>query len=177
MVRRRTSPRKKRAAYAKLDSAAPARRGGALVILLLGALVLLNLYVFVWNKRTSVEAIKAQALAGSDAPKATPKLTIDAPALDPEAADPVAAVDGHVARSDTLGKLLKRSGLTGAEADDVIHALSGVLDFRTIKAGAAYHLERGRDGKVTRFDLELSKNHHVRVVRGTAGLVGSADPM
>jgi hypothetical protein len=174
MVRRRTSPRKKRAAYAKLDSAAPARRSGALVILVLGALVLLNLYVFVWDKRTSVAAIKQQALAGSGAPK----LTIQAPALDvapaPESVD---AVDGHVAHSDTLGKLLKRSGLSAAEADDVIHALSGVLDFRTIKPGAAYHLERGSDGKITRFDLELSKNHHVRVVRGTAGLVGSADPM
>ena len=92
--------------------------------------------------------------------------------------DAVTAVDGHVAKSDTLGKLLKRSGLTAAEADDVIHALSGVLDFRSIKAGSAYRIERGQDGRIARFALELSKNHHVRVSRSATGsLSGSADPI
>ena len=174
MVRRRTAPRKKRAAYAKLDSAAPARRGGALVILVLGVLVLLNLYVFVWDKKTSVGAIKEQALHGS----AAPAMTIESPPLAPApAADPVTAVDGHVAKSDTVGKLLKRSGLSAAESDDVIRALSGVLDFRTLKTGAPYRIERGSDGHITRFDLELSKNHHVRVIRAANGsLTGSADP-
>jgi hypothetical protein len=170
MVRRRTAPRKKRAAYAKLDSAAPARRSGALVLLLLGALVVLNLYVFVWDKKTSVSAIK---LAGS----AAPKLTISSPPLAPAPADAVTAVEGRVAKSDTVGKLLKRSGLSAAEADDVIRALSGVLDFRTLRAGAAYRIERGADGRVARFELDLSKNHQVRVVRGPTGqLTGSADP-
>jgi hypothetical protein len=176
MVRRRTAPRKKRAAYAKLDSAAPARRGGALVILVLGGLVLLNLYVFVWDKKTSVSAIQQQARAGS----AAPSMTIPSPPLAAPTgpADAVTAVDGHVAKSDTLGKLLKRSGLTASEADDVIHALSGVLDFRSMKAGAAYRIERGPDGRIARFELELSKNHHVRVVRSeTGGLSGSADPI
>jgi hypothetical protein len=174
MVRRRTAPRKKRAAYAKLDSAAPARRGGALVILVLGALVLLNLYVFVWDKKTSVSAIKHQALTGS----AAPSMTIESPSLAPapEAAS-VTAVDGHVAKSDTVGKLLKRSGLSAAESDDVIRALSGVLDFRTLKAGAPYRIERGPDGHIARFDLELSKNRHVRVIRTANGtLTASADP-
>src|SRR6185503_12787324 len=128
MVRRRTAPRKKRAAYAKLDSAAPARRGGALVIVVLGALVLLNLYVFVWDKKTSVGAIKQKALAGS---AAGPSMTIESPPLAgapaavaaAAAAEPVTAVDGHVAKSDTVGKLLRRSGLTAAESDDVIRAL------------------------------------------------------
>jgi hypothetical protein len=176
MVRRRTAPRKKRAAYAKLDSAAPARRGGAAVIVVLGGLVLLNLYVFVWDKKTSVSAIKQQALAGS---AASPSMTIPSPPLAPAPTpSPTTAVDGHVVKSDTLGKLLKRSGLSGAEADEVIRALSGVLDFRTIKAGAAYRIERGPDGRVARFELDLSKNHHVRVVRDQTGaMAGSADPL
>jgi hypothetical protein len=176
MVRRRTAPRKKRAAYAKLDSATPARRGGALVILVLGGLVLLNLYVFVWDKKTSVSAIQQQARAGS----AAPSMTIPSPPLASPAGptDAMPAIDGHVAKSDTLGKLLKRSGLSAAETDDVIHALSGVLDFRSIKAGAAYRIERGPDGRIARFELELSKNHHVRVARTAAGpLSGSADPI
>jgi hypothetical protein len=166
MVRRRTAPRKKRAAYAKLDSAAPARRGGALVILVLGGLVLLNLYVFVWDKTSGVSAIKQQALAGS----AAPAMTIPSPPL---AAAPAPAqlnaVTGVVAKSDTLGKLLKRSGLSGSEADEVIRALSGVLDFKAIKTGAPYRIERGPDGRVTRFELDLSKNHHVQAVRDATG--------
>ncbi len=146
------------------------------MILVLGGLVLLNLYVFVWDKKTSVSAIQQQARAGS----AAPSMTIPSPPLAPtgptSAAAGQLAVDGHVAKSDTLGKLLKRSGLTAAEADDVIHALSGVLDFRTIKAGAAYRIERGPDGRIARFELELSKNHHVRVARSATGaLSGSSD--
>lgn len=176
MVRRRTAPRKKRAAYAKLESAAPARRSGALVILVLGALVLLNLYVFVWDKKTSVSAIKQQALAGSAGPSMTIQTApLAAPAVP---ADAVSAVDGRVAKSDTLGKLLKRSGLSAAESDDVIRALSGVLDFRTLRAGAAFHIERGQDGRIARFDLELPPNHHVHVVRtASGGLTGSSDPI
>jgi hypothetical protein len=171
MVRRRTSPRKKRAAYAKLDSAAPARRGGAAVIVVLAGLVLLNLYVFVWDKKSGVSAIKQQALAGS----AAPAMTIPSAPLAPAPAPAqVTAASGVVAKSDTLGKLLKRSGLSGSEADEVIRALSGVVDFKAIKTGAAYRIERGPDGRVTRFELDLSKNHHVQAVRdGTGTMTGS----
>jgi hypothetical protein len=173
MVRRRTSPRKKRAAYAKLDSATPARRGGAAVIVVLAGLVLLNLYVFVWDKKSGVSAIKHQALAGS----AAPAMTIPSAPLSTQAPPPaqITAVNGVVAKSDTLGKLLKRSGLSGSEADEVIRALSGVLDFKAIKTGAAYRIERGADGRVTRFELDLSKNHHVQAVRDATGaMTGSS---
>jgi len=176
MVRRRTAARKKRAAYAKLDTAAPARRGGALVVLLLGALVLLNLYVFVWDKKTSVSAIKHQALAQPGA--GMPGMVVPSqPLAPPPTRAETTAVDGKVGKADTLGKLLKRSGLSADETDEVIHALSGVLDFRSIKAGEAYRIERGADGRVARFELDLSKNHQVRAVRGATGeLAGSADP-
>jgi len=62
MVRRRTRARKKRTAYPALG-AAPAKRHGAWLMLVLGALVLVNLYVFVWDKKTGVRAIKQQAEA------------------------------------------------------------------------------------------------------------------
>jgi hypothetical protein len=177
MVRRRTSARKKRAAYAKLDSAAPARRSGALVILVLGVLVVVNLYVFVWDKKTSVSAIKQQALAGSNSPSmAVPSQPLALPSAGVPTANG-SAIDGKVGKADTLGKLLKKSGLTAGETDEVIRALSSVLDFRTIKAGEAFRIERGADGRVARFDLEVSKNHHVRAIRAATGeLAGSADP-
>ena len=42
------------------STAAPAKSSGGLLILILGALVLVNLYVFVWDKKTGVAAIKRE---------------------------------------------------------------------------------------------------------------------
>ena len=67
MVTKRRQRGKKRTARPTLGSlgAAPARRGGGWVVLVLAALVVVNLYVFVWDKKTSVGAIKSQAEAAS----------------------------------------------------------------------------------------------------------------
>ena len=170
MVRRRTRARKKRTAYPALGQA-PAKRHGAWLMLVLGALVLVNLYVFVWDKKTGVRAIKQQA----EAHTATPAMSIpSAPLPDdaaplPSAVAPTTVVDGKVAKSDTLGKLLKRSGLTAAESDELIRALSGVLDFRAIRAGQPFRIERAADGRVKRFELDLSKGHRVSAERQASG--------
>ena len=97
----------------------------------------MNLYVFVWDKETSVAAIKREG-RGQDAGRgaALPRRSIapaPAPPLPADAAPRSArpgAIDGKVGKADTLGKLLKKSGLSAAEADEVIRALSGVLDFK-----------------------------------------------
>lgn len=179
MVRRRSSPRKKRAAYPALGQE-PAKRGGGLVVLVLGALVLVNLYVFVWDKKTSVAAIKQQAEA-----KSNPAMTIPAAPLaasqgeagagdadhagaDGAAGSP-ATIEGTVGKSDTMGKMLKKNGLSAAETDEIIRALSGTLDFRTIKAGQKFRIERGSDGRVKLFELVLSKIHRVRAERQPSG--------
>ena len=178
MVRRRTRARKKRTAYPALG-AAPAKRHGAWLMLVLGALVLVNLYVFVWDKKTGVRAIKqqAEAVTASPTPSATPAMSIPSAPL-PAAAAPTPApaavaqttvVEGKVAKSDTLGKLLKKSGLTAAESDELIRALSGVLDFRAIRAGQPFRIERAADGRVKRFELELSKGHRVSAERQASG--------
>jgi hypothetical protein len=173
MVRRRTRARKKRTVYPALG-AAPAKKSGAWLMLVLGALVLVNLYVFVWDKKTGVRAIKQQAEAHSESP---PSMTIPSAPL-PAAVDagtvpapvaPATTVEGKVAKADTVGKLLKKSGLTAAEADEIIRALSGVLDFRAIRAGQSFRIERAPDGRVKRFELDLSKGHHVRAERQASG--------
>lgn len=159
---------------------APARRGGRLVLLVLAALVVVNLYVFVWDKDTSVGAIKRNAEAAT---AAVPSQPLEAPRESSGSAAPAAApvgppgvIDGKVEKGDTLGRLLKRSGLSAAETDEVIRALSGVLDFKSIRAGQAFHIERGPDGRVTRFDLVLGKVQTVRAERAPSGeLVGRAD--
>ena len=154
---------------------------------MLGALVVVNLYVFVWDKKTSVGAIKREA------DRATPSATLPSRPLAeagvpsaPAGAGTVASVaapvgppgviDGKVGKSDTLGRVLKRSGLSAAEADEVIRALSGVFDFKTMRSGQTYRIERGPDGRVKAFELVVSKVQTVRAERGPGGaLVGKAD--
>jgi hypothetical protein len=172
MVRRRTRARKKRTAYPALG-AAPAKRGGAWLMVILGALVLVNLYVFVWDKKTGVRAIKQQAEAHTGPSMSLPSAPLPAAAPDaapvPAPVAPATVVEGKVAKSDTLGKLLKKSGLSAAESDEIIRALSGVLDFRAIRAGQAFRIERAGDGRVKRFELDLSKGHHVSAERQPSG--------
>lgn len=175
MVRRRTRRRKKRTAYSG-TAAQPARRSGAWLGLVLGGLVLVNLYVFVWDQHTGVRAIRQQAEAARTAPAMAMPAAPLAPAVVPApGAHPPAppAITGKVGKSDTLGKLLKKNGLTAAEADEIIRALSGVLDFRTIRAGESFRIERGGDGRVARFELVLGKGRVVRATRKPSGeLVG-----
>jgi murein DD-endopeptidase MepM/ murein hydrolase activator NlpD len=183
MVTRRSSARKKRAAVLSRShlGGSPAKKSGAWVVLVLGALVLVNLYVFVWDKSTSVPAV--QKLADSKTPMTMPSTPLvtptPIPTPTPQAAAPTAppgVIDGKVAKSDTLGRVLKRSGLSAAEADEVIHALAGVLDFKTIRAGQTYRIERGPDGRVRLFELVVSKLQKVRAERGPKGeLVGKSD--
>ena len=188
MVMRRRTSRKKRSVRPLGNlGGPPARKPGGWVALVLGALVVVNLYVFVWDKQTSVGAIKREA------DRATPAATLPArplseprapaagsgspaPGIAPAPIGPPGVIDGKVGKSDTLGRVLKKSGLTAAEADEVIRALSGVFDFKTMRAGQTYRIERGPDGRVKSFELVVSKVQTVRAERGPSGaLVGKAD--
>ena len=195
MVSRRRTGRKKRSGRSTALvglSGAPARRGSGWVLLILGALVVVNLYVFVWDKDTSVSAVKREAAAAGNPAANAPAAALPSQPLAPPpgagasagaAATPAGApigppgtVDGTVAKSDTLGRLLKKSGLSAGEADEVIRSLAGVLDFKKIRAGQTYRIERGPDGRVRRFELVLDKVQTVRAVREPGGaLVGTAD--
>ena len=160
----------------KTASSGPARKSGLWVVLVLGVLVVINLYVFVWDKHTGVRAIAQQAH------NAQPALTVPSASLFPPApaavpaADHGTVVEGKVAEHDTIGRLLKHHGLTAAEADEVIRSLSGVLDFRTLKNGEPFRIERGKDGRVQHFELALAKGHKVHTDRQPTGeLVAKAD--
>jgi murein DD-endopeptidase MepM/ murein hydrolase activator NlpD len=155
-------------------------------VLVLGALVLVNLYVFVWDKKTSVGAIRREA------DRATPAAALPGRPLEDPAVRPVAptaplpgtppapavpaVIEGKVGKSDTLGRLLKNSGLDAAEADEVIRALSGVFDFKSMRAGQAFRIQRGADGRVMSFELVVSKVQTVRAERAAEGkLVGKTE--
>lgn len=153
--------------------------------------MIVNLYVFVWDKQTSVGAIKREAdratpitpsamvpsrpLAAASAPGNPTPATSVTPAIAPAPIGPPGVIDGKVGKSDTLGRVLKKSGLTAAEADEVIRSLSGVFDFKTMRAGQTFRIERGPDGRVKAFELVVSKVQTVRAERGPNGaLVGKA---
>lgn len=184
---RRTARKKK--ALPELGPA-PRSRNGLWVALLLAALVLVNLYVFVWNKDTSLAAVKKRATEAPPAMVPGTQTALDAQAAGPSG--PLAGLDqraaaeaeglarpvieGTVGNGDSLGRLLKRQGLTGAQSDELIRALHGVLDFKTIRAGQKFRLERNAAGSVEAFELVISKISTVRARRdGEGKLVGSTD--
>src|SRR5262245_12083335 len=118
MVTRRRTSRKKRSVRTLGNfGGSPARRTGGWVVLVLAALVVVNLYVFVWDKQTSVGAIKREA------DRATPTAMVPSRPLEPAAGSagsaapgtppagapvgPPGVIDGKVGKSDTLGRLLK----------------------------------------------------------------------
>lgn len=169
----------------------PRSRNGLWVALLLGALVVVNLYVFVWNKDTSLAAVRDKAKGG-------PAMIVPqtgSGALDAQVGNErrgglpefvaralggdesqVLVTEGAVANGDSLGRLLKRSGLSAQQTDEVIRALHGVLDFKSIRAGQTFRLERDARGAVRSFELVLSKISTVRALRDASGdLKGAAD--
>src|SRR5947208_1442071 len=144
MVRRRTRARKKRTVY---QGSAPAKPGSRWVLFVLGALVLVNLYVFVWDKKTSLASIKREA----EAARPIPQEHVAAPTV----------IEGVIGEHDTLGKLMKKHGLTSAQTDEIVRAVSPLIDFTKLRPGQTFRVERGADGRVMRFELD----HRVIVER------------
>ena len=87
----------------------------------------------------------------------------------PRPSAPATVIEGKVGKSDTLGRLLKKSGLSAAESDEIIRALSGVLDFGRFAPVRRFASSAAADGRVKRFELDLSKGHHVRAERQPSG--------
>jgi murein DD-endopeptidase MepM/ murein hydrolase activator NlpD len=168
----------------------PARRGNVGLLVVIAGLVVVNLYVFLWRDGTSIADIKGTT------PPAPASAAIAGPGLEPGApggddlgpTGPVSpadegpaeaaavAITGAVTKNDSLGGILKREGLTAAESDELLRALAPVLDFRKLREGMTYTIERGPDGAISSFELVISKLQTVRAVRDPAGkLVGVAD--
>ncbi len=162
--------------------AKPPRGAGTLRLgLVLAVLVAINLYVFLWRDGTSIPKVMDQAaLAGS--PPTTAEngglLTATFERLDallndgdvPEQADEEGRLlEGQVQTGDSLGRILKREGLTPPEADEVIRALQEHLDFRTIRVGQEYRLKLDDDGRVEWFEFIVSRTESVRAEREEDG--------
>jgi murein DD-endopeptidase MepM/ murein hydrolase activator NlpD len=168
----------------------PAGRGTLRLALVLGVLVVVNLYVFLWRSGTSLPDVQKAAAAGPRLDARDPEevataasMQVQVPrmpvlgntAVKDEPAEPP-AIEGKVEKGDSLGRVLKRAGLQPTAADEVIRAVADILDFRTIKAGQSWRIELQPDGRVGSFELVVSKVVTVRARRDDTGkLVGKKD--
>jgi murein DD-endopeptidase MepM/ murein hydrolase activator NlpD len=171
----------------KKRSAPHARQGSLRLALVVGALVLVNLYVFLWRGGTSIPAVRDRAqLVGSLAAitergSAGPGDASDAPGEGPARAprpdeeadgtpDEVGRwVEGSVAAGESLGKILRREGLVPAAADEAIRALEPNLDMRSIREGQRYRIRFDDAGKLLEIEFAPSKILTVRAYRGPDG--------
>lgn len=145
----------------------PSGRGTIYLGLVLAALVGINLYVFVFSDK-SISEVK-RASVGESSTLAPPE---PAPRPDPTPY-PGRWVDGEVHQDDSLGKILRREGLTPPEADELIRALQPVMDLRKIRAGQKYRLHFDRDGVLLGFEFQVSRLLMIRAERGTDGAMSA----
>ena len=176
MVDSRRAGRKK--SPMTIGAARPARRGTIRLTLVLGVLVIVNLYVFLWRKGTSIPDVKAAATAkgplGSGSPFAPPPappapVASGAPGSGVAPVKPNTITTGKLEKTDTLGKLLVREGLVVEDRNELLRALQPVLDFKSLRQGQAYTIERTPDGRLVRFELEMSRTERVKAVRNAQG--------
>ncbi len=149
-------------------------RGTIRLGLVLAVLVGVNLYFFLWRDGTSIPDIK-RASVGGDAtqtePGPAPDLGDQVAGEDGDEAGEAAGrwVDGKVVGGDSMGKILRREGLTPPEADELIRALQPEMDLRKIRVGQTYRLHFDGDGVLMTFEFDVSRLVQVRASRGTDG--------
>jgi hypothetical protein len=99
------------------------------------------------------------------APVVAPAPPDAAPPVDAPPAEPSTRVEGQVKRGDMIIKILERNGVRGTDAQELIHTLKGVLDFKKLQPGQRYLLVH-RKGKVLEFSLQVTEAASVKAVRG-----------
>ncbi len=181
MVDRR-SPSRKKTAVLTLDGRPPARRGTLRIFVLLGVMILVNLYVFVWKDGTSIGAVRSKAANLGDAPldRGPAPTPPPAPAVEVAGAPapPRGTIEGKVEKNESLGKILRgRLRLDAAAADELIRAVGPVFDLRGLRPGQAFRIELDDDGQVESFELTVSRTVTVRIARDgeTGQLTGKKD--
>ena len=148
------------------------RRGSVRLGLALIGLVVLNLYVFLWRDNTSIPDVREAAMAERSTLGRSPSDASEPKARVIEESDADSEgrwVDGEVIKGDSLGRILRREGLTPPEADKVIRALRDHLDFRKIRVGQSYRLHFDDTGVMTHFEFRVSRVIKVEAVRGEDG--------
>lgn len=191
---------KTRSKRKRVPTAASPRRGSLRLALVLAVLVGVNLYVFLWRGDTSIPAVMEQAaMAGREgglgakpglAPAAGPagEATAGAQAAGDGAegggevegaiqeTGEARLVEGEVQAGDSMGRILRREGMTPPEADELIRTLQEHMDLRSIRPGQSYRLRFDAGGRLESFEFDVSRTVRVRAERDAGGnLVGRSD--
>jgi murein DD-endopeptidase MepM/ murein hydrolase activator NlpD len=175
----------------RLSTAPSPKRGSLRLAAVLAVLVGVNLYVFLWRGDTSIPAVMDKAaMAGREGELAA------ADPASPDAVDPGAEamvegepgddpddgadgddegrwVEGAVESGDSMGRILRREGMTPPEADELIRALQEHMDLRAIRPGQTYRVRFDAAGRLELFEFEVSRTMRVRDETGK--IVGRAD--
>jgi murein DD-endopeptidase MepM/ murein hydrolase activator NlpD len=85
-------------------------------------------------------------------------------------------VEGEVQTGDSMGRILRREGMTPPEADELIRTLQEHMDLRSIRPGQSYRLRFDAAGRLESFEFDVSRTVRVRAERDANGnLVGRSD--
>jgi len=155
--------------------------GGAVRLgLVLALLVGVNIYVFFFS-RGSLKQVSQAAQAASTRGAADPGLAEPAPvpAPAPAAAAPAPRAkpkkhDGNIKEHEGLGAVLRREGLTPADADGALRALAQVMTFKKeVHAGVGYTVRLDAGGRLDELELRAAPGVIYRVSRGADGKLGA----
>lgn len=139
--------------------------------LLLGGLVAMNVYVFFYKGGTSLrdvkKAVKEARVNGADAGELTWDSVFETRPQRPTGR--AETMRGRLKDNESVGTLLARLEVTPADADEAMRALGGVLDWRKIKGGVPYRVERAADHGLVGLELHVLADQRVVVERGPDG--------
>jgi murein DD-endopeptidase MepM/ murein hydrolase activator NlpD len=85
-------------------------------------------------------------------------------------------IEGEVQPGDSMGRILRREGMTPPEADELIRTLQEHMDLRSIRPGQSYRVRFDAGGRLELFEFDVSRTVRVRAERDDSGkLVGRSD--
>jgi murein DD-endopeptidase MepM/ murein hydrolase activator NlpD len=85
-------------------------------------------------------------------------------------------IEGEVQNGDSMGRILRREGMTPPEADELIRTLQEHMDLRAIRPGQTYRVRFDAGGRLESFEFDVSRTTRVRAGRDASGkIVGQSD--
>jgi murein DD-endopeptidase MepM/ murein hydrolase activator NlpD len=80
-------------------------------------------------------------------------------------------IEGEVQTGDSMGRILRREGMTPPEADELIRTLQEHMDLRAIRPGQSYRVRFDAGGRLEMFEFDVSRTTRVRAERDASGKI------
>lgn len=147
--------------------------------MVIGLLLAVNLYIFVFKPRTSLRDLVRATESGKAATAAmvadagrAPGAATATPVVKPKPAEEEDArvVEGVMKESDTVERVWKSEGISAREVNDLANALGKQFDLKTIRAGHSYTLRFDAEEHLRAVDYRVSPALAFHLLRGPDGL-------